>query len=66
MDRLRRACDIVIGRNHSLGGLLQMPKPLGLGGDAAGDFLQVSSHVRKLDPQAADPVRKLIDQTLGI
>ena len=43
-----------------------MPEPVGLGGDAAGDFLQISGDVRKLDPEAADPVRQLIDQTFAV
>ena len=66
LHRLRGAGDIVIGGNHGLGGLLQMPEPLGLAGDAAGDFLQISGDVGKLDPEAADPVRKLIDQTFAV
>ena len=43
-----------------------MSEPFGLVGDAAGDFLQVSGDVRELDPEAADPVRKLIDQTFAV
>ena len=66
LHRLRRARDVAVGGNHGLGGSLQMPEPVGLGGDAARDLLQVSGHVRKLDPEAADPVRQLIDQTLAV
>ena len=66
LHRLRRAGDIVIGGNHGLGGLLQMPEPFGLVGHPAGDFLQVSGNVGELDPEAADPVRKLIDQAFGV
>ena len=66
LHRLRRAGDIVVGGNHGLGGLLQMPEPLGLVGDAAGDFLQISGDVGEFDPEAADPVRKLIDQTFAV
>ena len=43
-----------------------MPEAIGLVGDPAGDFLQISRDVRKLNPEAADPVRKLIDQAFGI
>ena len=66
LHRLRGAGDIVVGRNHGLGGLLQMPEPIGLVGDPAGDLLQISGDVRKLDPEAADPVRKLIDQAFAV
>jgi hypothetical protein len=38
-----------------------MPEPLGLGGDPAGDFLQIPGDVREFNPEAADPVRQLID-----
>jgi len=31
LHRLRRVGDIVVGGDHRLGGLLQMPEPLGLG-----------------------------------
>ena len=43
-----------------------MSEPFGLTGDAAGDFLQVPGDVREFDPEAADPVRKLVDQTLAV
>ena len=66
LHRLRGAGDIVVGGDHGLGGLLQMPEAVGLVGDAAGDFLQISGDVRKLDPEAADPVRQLIDQTFAV
>jgi hypothetical protein len=56
----------VIGGNHGLGGRLQMPEPVRLARHAAGDFLQISCHIRELNPKAADPVRKLIDQTFGV
>jgi len=55
LHRPRRIRDIVIGRNHSLGGLVQMPEPVGLAGDAAGDFLQIACDIRKLDPRP--PIR---------
>ena len=43
-----------------------MPEPLGLVGYAAGDLPQISSHVRELNPEAADSVRKLVDQAFAI
>ena len=43
-----------------------MPEPVGLTGYAAGDFLQIAGHVRELNPKAADPVRKLVDQAFAI
>ena len=43
-----------------------MTEPLGLAGDATGDFLQVSGHVSELDPKAADPVGQLVDQSFGL
>ena len=43
-----------------------MSEPLGLVGDAAGDFLQIAGDVGELDPEAADPVRKLIDQAFAV
>jgi hypothetical protein len=43
-----------------------MSEPLGLAGYPAGHLLQVSGHVRELNPEAADPVRKLVDQTFAI
>jgi hypothetical protein len=39
---------------------------IGLAGYPAGDFLQISRDVRELNPEAADLVRKLIDQTFAI
>ena len=66
LHRLRRGGDVVIGGNHGLGGLLQMPETVGLGGDPAGDFLQIAGDVGKLDPEAADPVGKLIDQPFAV
>ena len=66
MHRLRGAGDVVIGRDHRLGGLLQMAEPVGLAGDAAGDFLQVAGDVGKLDAEAADPVGELIDQPFAV
>ena len=66
LHRPRRVGNLVIGRDHRLGGLLQMPEPVGLAGDTAGDFLQIACHVRELDAEAADPVRKLIDQTFAV
>ena len=56
----------MIGGNHGLGGLLQLAEPVGLAGDAAGDFPQIAGDVRKLNPEAADPVRQLIDQTFAV
>jgi hypothetical protein len=43
-----------------------MPESLGLAGDPAGDLLQISGDVREFNPKAADPVRKLIDQTFAV
>jgi hypothetical protein len=43
-----------------------MAETVGLAGYVAGDFLQISCHVRELNPKAADPVRKLIDQTFAV
>ena len=43
-----------------------MSEPFGLAGDAAGDFLQIAGDVRELNPEAADPVRKLVDQALAV
>ena len=37
--------DAVIGGDHGLGGFLQMAEPVGLTGDAARDFLQISGDV---------------------
>ena len=56
----------MIGGNHGLGGLLQMAEPVGLAGDAAGDFLQIAGDVGKFDPEAADPVGQLIDQAFAV
>jgi len=66
LHRARRGGDVVIGGDHGLGGLLQMPEAVGLGDDPAGDFLQVSRHIRELDAKAADPVRQLVDQTFAV
>jgi hypothetical protein len=43
-----------------------MPEPFGLHGHATGDLLQIARYVGKLDPKAADPAGKLIDQTLTV
>jgi hypothetical protein len=43
-----------------------MPEPVGLAGEAAGDFLQISGDIRQLDAKAADPVGQLIDQAFAI
>ena len=43
-----------------------MAEPLGLAGNAAGDFLQTAGDVGKLDAEASDPVGKLIDQPFAI
>ena len=43
-----------------------MSEAIGLVGYPAGDFPQISCHIRKLNPEAADPVRQLIDQAFGI
>jgi hypothetical protein len=37
-----------------------------LTGNTTGDFLQIARHVREFDPEAADPVRKPIDQAFAI
>ncbi len=66
LHRLGCTGDVVVGGNHRHSGLLQMLEACGLAGNPAGDFLQVSGHVRKLDPKAADPVRKLIDQPFAV
>ncbi|OIQ65239.1 hypothetical protein GALL_532040 [mine drainage metagenome] len=66
LHRARRGRDIVVGGDHRLGGLLQMPETVGLGGNTPGDFLQVSCDIREFNPQAADPVRKLVDQAFAI
>ena len=66
LHRPRRVCNLVIGRDHGFGGLLQMPEPVGLTANTAGDFLQIARHIREFDPKAADPVRKPIDQTFAI
>ncbi len=62
LHRLRGTGDAVIGRYHRLGGLLQMCKPLGLAGNATGDFLQIAGDVGEFDAEAADAVGELIDQ----
>jgi hypothetical protein len=43
-----------------------MSEPLGLAGHPAGDLLQISRDIREFNPKAADPIRKLIDQTFAI
>ena len=43
-----------------------MSEPVGLAGDAAGDFLQIACDVGEFHAEAADPVRKLIDQTFAV
>jgi hypothetical protein len=43
-----------------------MSKPAGLGGHATGDFLEISGYIREFDSETANPVRKLIDQSLSI
>ena len=65
LHRLRCVGDVVIGGDHRLCGLLQMSEALGLGGYAMGDFLHIAGDVGELDPEAADLVRKLIDQPLA-
>jgi len=56
---------VVIGEDHGLGSLLQMPEALRLSGDAAGDLTNVAGHIRQLDSEAADPVRELVDQPIA-
>jgi hypothetical protein len=65
LHRLRGVGDIVVGGDHRLGGLLQMSEPLRLGGNAVSDLLHIAGDVGELDPEAADPVRELIDQPLA-
>ena len=43
-----------------------MPEPVGLAGDAAGDFPQIAGHVSEFHAETADPVRELIDQTFAV
>ena len=45
LNRLRGAGDAVIGGDHGLGGFLQVAEPVGLTGDAARDFLQITGNV---------------------
>ena len=66
LHRLRRSGDVVIGRDHGLGGFLKMPETVGLGGDPAGNFLQIARDVGKFNPKAADPGRQQIDQAFAI
>ena len=40
-----KAGDAVIGGDHGLGGFLQVAEPVGLTGDAARDFLQITGNV---------------------
>ena len=65
LHRLRGARDVVVGRDHGLGGLLQVVEPLGLVGDAACDLLDVAGDVGKLDAEAADAIGKLVNKTFG-
>lgn len=65
LHRLRGAGDAVIGGDHGLGGFLQLAEPVGLAGDTARNFLEVAGDVGKFDPEAADPVGKLVDQALA-
>jgi hypothetical protein len=52
----------VIGGDHRFRGFLQMTKPVGLAGDAARDFLEVAGDIGEFDPEAADPIGKLVHQ----
>jgi hypothetical protein len=45
---------------------LQVPETLGLVGDTAGNFLQVARYIGQFDAEAADPARKLLDQSFAI
>src|SRR6266700_2946372 len=58
--------DAVIGGHHRLGGLLQMSETLRLVADPARDFLHVAGDVGEFDAEAADAVRKAVDQALGV
>ncbi len=64
LHRARRAGDIVIDGDHGLGGRLQMSESLRLGGEAACDFLDIAGDIGEFDPEPADLIGKLIDQTL--
>jgi hypothetical protein len=65
LHRARGAGNIVVGGDHRLGGLLQMPESLGLAGYPPRHFLQVSRDVGEFDPKGADPVGELIDQAFA-
>ena len=61
LHRLRCVGDVVIGGDHRLGSLLQMPEAVGLDRHALCDLLHIAGNVGELDPEAPDLVRKLID-----
>ena len=65
LHRLRGVGDVVVGRDHGLGGLLQMTEPVRLAGDAVRDLLDVAGDVGELDAETADAVGELVDQPFG-
>jgi len=65
LHRLRRIGDVVIGRDHCLGRLLQAVEPLRLVRDAACDLLDVAGDVGKFHPEAADAVGQLVNEPFG-
>ncbi|MEY9105085.1 hypothetical protein ABH999_001281 [Bradyrhizobium yuanmingense] len=65
LHRLRGIGDVVVGRDHRLGRLLQMVKPFRLARDAVGDVLDVAGDVGELDAETADAVGELVDQAFG-
>ncbi len=66
LNRLRCVGDVVVGRDHRLGGLLQVVEPLRLARDAAGDFLRrCRATSASSTPRPPIAVGKLIDEPLG-
>ena len=63
---LRGAGDVVVGRNHGLGGLLQVAEPVRLRRDALRHFLHIAGDVGELDAEAADAVGELVDEALAL
>ena len=55
----------MIGRDHRLGGLLEVVEPLRLVRDAVCHFLDIASDVGEFHAKAANTIGELIDQPLG-